>query len=197
MKRLIPRRGYQVVSENEILSPTSLSTAQGPLIIVIDDRTLSPERRSFLRNLRARFLGAKFLVLSEHPPDGRTCERLRSFDGFVLYADAAKTLSRALGALAQDRLWLPRKCLEHLVRVREHGAGHSELPRLTTRENQVFRLLGDRLSNKEIANRLDVTERTVKFHLGKIFDKLGVHNRHAATELADILLPCEESLRAS
>ena len=43
----------------------------------------------------------------------------------------------------------------------------------------------DRLSNKKIAGNLHIIERTVKLRLANIFDKLGVHDRHSAAEMAD------------
>jgi two-component system, NarL family, nitrate/nitrite response regulator NarL len=51
------------------------------------------------------------------------------------------------------------------------------LPALTKRERQVMRLVCERLSNKEIGRRLDVSEATVKIHLHHIFQKLAIHNR--------------------
>jgi DNA-binding CsgD family transcriptional regulator len=48
---------------------------------------------------------------------------------------------------------------------------------LSTREREVVRLVAAGLRNKEIASRLQISEKTVKFHLGRIFDKLGVDSR--------------------
>ena len=53
----------------------------------------------------------------------------------------------------------------------------------TPREQEVLTLLKDGLSNKGIANRLNVSEFTVKTHLGKAFRKLGVHTRVQALRL--------------
>ena len=55
---------------------------------------------------------------------------------------------------------------------------------LTDREREVLALLVDGLMNKEIARRLVVTERTVKFHVASILAKLGVPNRAAAVRVA-------------
>lgn len=68
------------------------------------------------------------------------------------------------------------------------GAGDDELPhrigRLTSRERQVFHLLGHGMSNRSIARHLAVTERTVKSYVGRILDKLGVESRLQAGLLA-------------
>lgn len=56
--------------------------------------------------------------------------------------------------------------------------------RLTEQETKVLRLIGDGLSNKEIAHRLYVTGETVKFHIKNVYRKLGVNNRVQALQRA-------------
>ena len=55
---------------------------------------------------------------------------------------------------------------------------------LTPRELSTLRLLADGKSNKEIANALGIAERTVKTHLGHLFEKLGVTSRTEAVKVA-------------
>jgi DNA-binding NarL/FixJ family response regulator len=55
---------------------------------------------------------------------------------------------------------------------------------LTPREAEVLGLISRGLRNREIAERLYVTERTVKFHVGSILAKLGAHNRTDAVRIA-------------
>jgi two-component system NarL family response regulator len=55
---------------------------------------------------------------------------------------------------------------------------------LTPRELATLRLLADGKSNKEIANDLGISERTVKTHLGHLFEKLGVTSRTEAVKVA-------------
>lgn len=50
---------------------------------------------------------------------------------------------------------------------------------LTNRQREVFHLIVAGLSNKEIARRLGLSEGTVKIHVAKLFDKLGVRHRSA------------------
>lgn len=57
------------------------------------------------------------------------------------------------------------------------GQGSSLLDELTPRERAVALQVASGASNKEVAQRLDVTPRTVKAHMGAIFDKLGVRDR--------------------
>jgi DNA-binding NarL/FixJ family response regulator len=55
---------------------------------------------------------------------------------------------------------------------------------LTAREVQVLELLAEGLANKGIANRLGISDQTVKFHVAAILGKLGVANRTEAVRVA-------------
>lgn len=55
---------------------------------------------------------------------------------------------------------------------------------LTSREQQVLRLVADGLTNKEIAGRLILSENTVKIHIASLFNKLGVDPRARAVAMA-------------
>ncbi|MBR3843153.1 MAG: hypothetical protein IKM38_07800, partial [Christensenellaceae bacterium] len=55
---------------------------------------------------------------------------------------------------------------------------------LTKREELILKCLAEKLRNNEIAEKLNITERTVKFHTGNLYQKLGVRTRKEAAELA-------------
>ena len=63
-------------------------------------------------------------------------------------------------------------------------AGGVTRVQLTPRELATLRLMADGKSNKEIANALGISERTVKTHLGHLFEKLGVTSRTEAVKVA-------------
>jgi len=71
--------------------------------------------------------------------------------------------------------------------VRDSGAAAPEtgVPSpLTSRENDVLRLLAEGLPNKSVASRLEVSEHTVKFHVNSIMGKLNAQSRTEAVALA-------------
>ena len=68
----------------------------------------------------------------------------------------------------------------------------STLPSFTPRERDVLRLLGDGLSNPEIAERLVVSPQTVKWYVKEVYSKLGVHSRDEALALLDAIEPVTE-----
>jgi DNA-binding CsgD family transcriptional regulator len=78
--------------------------------------------------------------------------------------------------LASPEEWLRRAPRRPSATVRNEAPVEG----LTPREFEVLRLVADGLHNREIADRIGVTEHTVKFHLGAIFGKLGASTRTEA-----------------
>jgi len=83
--------------------------------------------------------------------------------------------------------------------TQERGSNHSLLEVLTERESQIARLVGEGLSNKEVARQLDVSTGNVKVHLHRIYQKLAIRNRTmlALTILALLATRATEDGRAS
>jgi DNA-binding NarL/FixJ family response regulator len=65
------------------------------------------------------------------------------------------------------------------------GSGNESLPALTSRELQVLRLVAEGLPNAQVARRLWISEPTVKYHLSRTYEKLGVSNRTGAARWAE------------
>jgi len=96
-------------------------------------------------------------------------------------------LEKATDVVLNGEIWVGRKLIPHLLeeltvlteqRRREVPSNFDDrLQRVTPRERQIVDLLSAGASNKEIAKRLNVTERTVKAHLTAIFRKLGLSGR--------------------
>jgi DNA-binding CsgD family transcriptional regulator len=79
----------------------------------------------------------------------------------------------------------PRTSAVHDVRERGPGEGaHSANRLLTARECEVLTLMADGHTNRQIAEALVLSDKTVKRHLSNIFDKLGVNSRAAAVRSA-------------
>jgi DNA-binding NarL/FixJ family response regulator len=93
----------------------------------------------------------------------------------------------------------PSLAAKLLMRSSPGGAsetkGSGQLPHLTPREQQILSILAQGRSNKEIGNKLELSEKTIKHHLTNILQKLRVRNRVEAALLASNHLP--ESLMAS
>jgi DNA-binding NarL/FixJ family response regulator len=96
----------------------------------------------------------------------------RGFAGFLPgYADLS-LLNKAIDSVIRGELWIDRKTLRDSFLHR----GRDEIS-LTRREQEILRCLGSGLSNKEIADKLRITEQTVKSHCNHLYKKFGVKNR--------------------
>ena len=94
----------------------------------------------------------------------------RGYRGYLGPNDPLGRLKLALEALRRGEIWASRELLTRTL-------GTLAAPQLTEREQEVLQLLAGGLSNRTIAERLGISERTVKAHVSNLFDKHGVRNR--------------------
>lgn len=118
------------------------------------------------------------LVLTAYSTDEQIDAVLRAGAlGYLLKGASVDEIDRAIRAVARGEAYLD-------PRIGSRVAALSRAPRLSSREREVLRLLVAGQANKEIAQSLGVTERTVKFHMTSIFNKLGAGNRAQAVTIA-------------
>jgi DNA-binding NarL/FixJ family response regulator len=95
--------------------------------------------------------------------------------GYLLKGAPLDDIERAIAAVSRGESYLDSRVTAQLL-------SRTGRARLTDREREVLRLLGQ--SNKEIAATLKISERTVKFHVTSIFNKLGADSRAQAVAIA-------------
>lgn len=130
--------------------------------------------------------GARALVLTDDLDETLVFRLLRlGVKGLVPYDRASEQIAQALSAVERGGFWVPRELLSRFVDSLLHsGASRQTLHPvgLSVRENDVLDCLLENLSNKEIGSRLNISERTVKFHVSNLLGKFGVQRR------ADLIL---------
>ena len=123
-------------------------------------------------------IDAAVLVLTAYANDEQIDAVLRAgARGYLLKGAALEEIERAIRAVARGEMWIDPRVAARVVAL-------ARAPRLSPREREVLRLLAEGKSNKEIAAALRITERTVKFHVTSLFNKLGAENRTQAVALA-------------
>lgn len=121
---------------------------------------------------------AKVLVLTAYANDEQIDAVLRAgAGGYLLKGASVDEIERAIRAVSRGETYLDPRVASRVVAL-------SHAPRLSPREREVLRLVAAGKSNKEIGAELNVTERTVKFHVTAIFNKLGAENRAQAVAIA-------------
>jgi len=155
-------------------------------IFILDRPTLPSALSKYLRTLRVNFPDARTIVIDEPLPSEELCRLLfLGIQGFLAYQDVEPHLASAIEAVAEGHLWVDAEVLEQYVRFAAQVTRARERRglALTGREKRILELVQRRLSNKEISSILDISESTVKFHIGNAFAKLGVSDRQAAAEV--------------
>ena len=153
----------------------------GAHVIVVDSRTegalglCAALRRS----------GGAAVILVAAPDEGGWPQMALAAGARGLLGKSARPeqLLQALRVVHGGGVWAPRRvmaeCIERLTRTSaaDRSADPGLARPLSFREREVFRLAATGLSNKEVADRLDISRATVKAHLTQIFQKLGVSGR--------------------
>lgn len=132
------------------------------------------------RRIVAGTAGAHVLVLTTYDTDADITRAIEAgATGYLLKAERPEELFAAIRSAAQGRTTLsPPVASRVMARMR------APLPTLTDRERDILGQLSQGLGNRDIARALFISEATVKTHLGRIYDKLGVDTRAGAVSVA-------------
>jgi DNA-binding NarL/FixJ family response regulator len=129
--------------------------------------------------------GAKVIVVAAPDDDGWAPEALAAGARGILSKSAtAEDLVKAIRVVESGLIWAPRRvivaCLDRLTGAppAPRGGDSSFEERLSGRERDVFRHAAAGLGNREVASRLNISQATVKVHLTRIFQKLGLRGRN-------------------
>lgn len=141
-----------------------------------------------LEALAGEQLPTKVIVLTGADDDELLARCIQSGAmGYLLKDAASNQLVDAIRAVASGGCWLPPGLTEKLFRgmaKKPLGEDAAKLSLLTAREVEVFKLLGEAKSNSQIADMLFISEHTVKVHVGRVLEKLGISSRSEAVKFA-------------
>jgi two-component system response regulator DevR len=103
--------------------------------------------------------------------------------GYLLKDIDGRGLIRAITDVAAGRSILDPSVTARVIQLVKGGAGHDALAILSPQERNVLALIADGHTNKEVANRLGLAEKTVKNYLSNVFEKLHVTRRAQAAAM--------------
>lgn len=158
-----------------------------PDFLLLDYEFLGKDLQKEILNITSLIPKIRIIIFSPDIDDNEEWALFKNgARGCCHYDMKSEQLVNAIKAIQRGELWIRRSLtsymLQELVEVtlekdRIETAIHDLLSNLTKREYEIAIWVGRGESNKRIANRLDITERTVKAHLTEIFRKLQITDR--------------------
>jgi two-component system nitrate/nitrite response regulator NarL len=188
IEALLTGTDYKVVHKaatgGEVLD--ALPTAR-PDILVLDVDMPDRTGLDVLRTLRSRGDKRPVVLLTGSINDGLAIQAIQAgVSGLVMKATAPAILLQCLEAVRSGRRWIDHDLLQRALErtLSDDWQEKDPLHALSGRERAVAGLVRQGLRNKDIASELGVTEGTVKVHLHKIYEKLGIGSRTELVILA-------------
>jgi DNA-binding NarL/FixJ family response regulator len=162
-----------------------LATELTPDVLLLDLKLPGPDGMSVLADLRARSVPTRVIVLTSTARPSGPADALRAGAAGFLYKDVdPDALVRAIRSVHDGQTVLAPEAAGLVAAGPGRAGGAGGIAALTGREREVLALLADGCSNREIARKLQVAEKTVKTHVSAVLAKLGVADRTQAALLA-------------
>jgi len=179
-------KGMVVVGEAGTgIDALEIAGREKPQVILLDLDMGKESGLDFLRELLDATAGARVVVLTgvRDPEAHRRAVHLGA-TGLVLKDKAAEVLTKAIEKVHAGEVWLDRSLtasvlseMSHAVQTRKADPEAEKVGSLTSREREIVGLVCEGLKNKQIADRLFISEATVRNHLTSILSKLELSDR--------------------
>ena len=163
---------------------THLDDLHVKTILVMEERHYGEDLVGFLELLRDEYPWVSTIVLSQKPTYAQGSTLLKY--GIKAYGNthmAPVHLSEALSVVQKGNVWLYPEFIQTMIQSfasqKSLHVNQNLLEKLSCKEKEIAMLIKEGLSNKEIALRESITERTVKAHLTSIYEKTGLKDRLA------------------
>ncbi len=186
LRSLLNREGsVEVVGEAGSLAEAVDSASRfTPDVAVMDVRLPDGSGVEACREIRAKNPKVQVIMLTSYADDEAVLASIMAgAAGYFLKQTRGKELIRAIETVAAGQSLLdPAVTQTVLDRMKRLASGHppDEITQLSAQERKVLALVADGKTNKEIANTLGLSDKTVKNYLSNIFSKLNLSRRAEA-----------------
>jgi DNA-binding NarL/FixJ family response regulator len=188
---LTKQGGIEVISTVSARETAIKQLSNSPDIMLLNPDILKGHTLSrFIRSVQTKSPHTRVLYLLSSPmPDETIIADIKTgIRGYVKNTDSPAIMARAIQSVQSGEIWAERRILEKAIArpmllpetLQSHIPG---LPPLTNREMEVLTMVLQGASNREIASRSSISERTVKTHLYRVYRKLNVKSRTKAIAL--------------
>ncbi|MBI2956342.1 MAG: response regulator transcription factor [Acidobacteria bacterium] len=151
-----------------------------PDIVLLDLKMPDRNGLEVLSDLTRADAPAQVIILTASEDESDYVEAVRrGARGIVPKAAATERLLEGIRKVSQGETWIDQRVAAEVMKAitETPGPRRGDKALLTPREHEIVLLVAQGFRNKEIADRLSISEQTVKNHLHNIFDKLGVSDR--------------------
>lgn len=150
-----------------------------PDVVILDLRMPQQSGLDVLRTLAARHLASRVVLLTAAIRDEEVVEAVKlGAMGLVLKESSPDVLLECVRTVHRGQQWIERETLTRAIRTTLAREGDQPPGgSLTPREVEIVKMVAQGLRNKVIAERLTISEGTVKVHLHNIYEKFGVDGR--------------------
>jgi DNA-binding NarL/FixJ family response regulator len=182
-KLLALEEDFQVVAEaREGKEVLEILQRDEPDILLLDLKMPGLDGLATLQRLQAQKIKTRIIVLTASDNEDEYIQAMKlGTSGIVLKQTATELLIKSIRKVYAGEIWLDSRTTAAVMRQfaspNEAAAKDRERSPLSQREREIVVLVAQGFKNKEIAERMFISEQTVKNHLHNIFDKLGVSDR--------------------
>jgi two-component system, NarL family, nitrate/nitrite response regulator NarL len=152
-----------------------------PDILLLDLRMPEKDGLAVLEEFNFDSLPTRVIVLTAAEDDRDVVRAMRlGARGVVLKQSASDLLLKSIHKVYDGEIWLDNRMTAEVIDAFKKSAEagqRREKPLLSDREKEIVQLVAQGFRNREIGEKLFISEQTVKNHLHNIFDKLGVSDR--------------------
>lgn len=191
MFREVLRRLLALQPDITVLADTSdgqklveLTAEHKPDIILLDIKLDNLPAGEALEQIAALRTGARPILLTERLGRSEIVQALLwGVRGMIRKQDPSRLLFKSIRAVMDGQYWISREGVAEVVRNMQMLAAavqqnaRTQARSLPRQQQQILEAIVAGCSNKQIAQDLDISERTVKYHLTRIFEKFGVTGR--------------------
>lgn len=153
-----------------------------PDVVLMDIKMPSIDGIEATRQIVERFPASRVVILTAFEADGQVIQALKAgASGYVLKDSSAAAIVNSIVAVMSGERVIASTVANRVLEMLTGATSPKEFyDGLTNREIEILKLLANGMANKQIAFRLQISEKTVRNHVSNAYEKLGIYDRSQA-----------------